>query len=135
MSSALRRNCVMVTGSGKRTIVFGHGFGSDQTGWRRVIPRFEDAYTVVRYDLTGLGNSDKSAYDPRRYDSFEGHAEDLKGEARQEGAKAAERTRGAGEELKGKVKGAAGDFIDNEQMEAEGRAEELKGQARQRANQ
>ncbi len=46
-----------------------------------------------------------------------------------------ERIKGKAEELKGKIKGAAGDLIDNEQMEAEGRAEELKGQARQKANQ
>ena len=46
-----------------------------------------------------------------------------------------ERMKGKAEELKGRVKGAAGDLIDNEQMEAEGRAEELKGKARQRANQ
>jgi uncharacterized protein YjbJ (UPF0337 family) len=46
-----------------------------------------------------------------------------------------ERIKGKGEELKGKVKGAAGDLFDNEQMEAEGRAEELKGKARQQANQ
>jgi uncharacterized protein YjbJ (UPF0337 family) len=46
-----------------------------------------------------------------------------------------ERMKGAGEELKGKVKNAAGDLLDNEQMQAEGRADELKGQARQKANQ
>ena len=46
-----------------------------------------------------------------------------------------ERIKGKGEELKGKIKGAAGDLIDNEQMEAEGRAEELKGKGRQAANQ
>lgn len=45
-----------------------------------------------------------------------------------------ERIKGKGEEIKGKIKGAAGDMIDNEQMEAEGRAEELKGRARQKAN-
>jgi uncharacterized protein YjbJ (UPF0337 family) len=65
----------------------------------------------------------------------EGHADELKGEGRQQAAKASERARGAGEELKGKVKGAAGDLLDNEQMEAEGRAEELKGKGRQQANQ
>ena len=46
-----------------------------------------------------------------------------------------ERMKGKAEELKGKIKGAAGDLLDNEQMQAEGRAEELKGQARQKANQ
>lgn len=46
-----------------------------------------------------------------------------------------ERMKGKAEELKGKVKGAAGDLLNNEQMQAEGRAEELKGRARQKANQ
>jgi uncharacterized protein YjbJ (UPF0337 family) len=42
-----------------------------------------------------------------------------------------ERIKGKAEELKGKFKGAAGDLIDDEQLEAEGRAEELKGKGRQ----
>jgi uncharacterized protein YjbJ (UPF0337 family) len=46
-----------------------------------------------------------------------------------------ERIKGKAEELKGKIKGAAGDLLDDEQLEAEGRGEELKGQARQKANQ
>ena len=46
-----------------------------------------------------------------------------------------ERMKGKAEEIKGKVKGAAGDLLNNEQMQAEGRAEELKGKARQKANQ
>lgn len=46
-----------------------------------------------------------------------------------------DRIKGKAEELKGKIKGAAGDMLDDEQMQAEGRAEELKGKARQRANQ
>ena len=75
--SALKRNCVHVTGHGERTIVFGHGFGSDQTGWRRVLPRFEDRYAVVTYDVTGLGRSERAAYDPARYDSLNQHASDL----------------------------------------------------------
>ena len=65
----------------------------------------------------------------------EGRATELKGETRQESAKAAERGKGAMEELGGKVKSGVGSAIDNEQMEAEGRADELKGNARQRANQ
>ncbi|HEU5011521.1 MAG TPA: CsbD family protein [Roseiflexaceae bacterium] len=65
----------------------------------------------------------------------EGRATELKGQARQEGAKAAERGKGTMEELGGKIKKNVGDALDNEQMEAEGRADELKGDARQRANQ
>ena len=64
----------------------------------------------------------------------EGHAGKVKGQARQEVAKAGERVKGVGEELGGKLKGAVGDLIDNEQMQAEGKAKELKGTGRQKAN-
>jgi uncharacterized protein YjbJ (UPF0337 family) len=65
----------------------------------------------------------------------EGEAERLKGQGRQEGAKASERVKGTGEELKGNIKSAFGDIVDDPQLEAEGEAERLKGQARQRTNQ
>jgi uncharacterized protein YjbJ (UPF0337 family) len=65
----------------------------------------------------------------------EGEAERLKGQARQDAAKAAEYSKGVGEELKGNFKKGVGDLVDDEQMEAEGEAERLKGQARQKANQ
>ncbi len=65
----------------------------------------------------------------------EGHATEMKGQARQESAKAEERGKGAMEELGGKIKKNIGDATNNEQMQAEGRADELKGDARQRTNQ
>lgn len=64
----------------------------------------------------------------------EGKATELKGEARQEGAKAAERTEGAVEEIGGNIKQGVGNLIGNEQMQAEGKATELKGETRQKAN-
>jgi uncharacterized protein YjbJ (UPF0337 family) len=64
----------------------------------------------------------------------EGKAKELKGEAKEEAAKASERTKGKLEEVKGAVKNRVGAVIDNEQMQAEGKAEELKGEARQKAN-
>jgi len=65
----------------------------------------------------------------------EGKATELKGEAKQEAAKAAERGKGAVQEVGGALKKGVGSAIDNEQMEAEGKAKELEGQARQKANQ
>jgi uncharacterized protein YjbJ (UPF0337 family) len=64
----------------------------------------------------------------------EGKVAELKGEAKQEAAKAGERVKGAAEEVGGALKKGVGKLIDNEQMEVEGRAKELKGEARQRAN-
>jgi len=64
----------------------------------------------------------------------EGKAKELKGEARQETAKAGERTKGKLEELGGAIKNRVGHLIDDEQMAAEGKATELKGEERQKDN-
>ncbi|WP_262320280.1 alpha/beta fold hydrolase [Acidiferrimicrobium sp. IK] len=58
-------------------MVFAHGFGCDQHMWRHVAPRFEDRFRVVLYDHVGAGGSDLGAYDPVRYDSLAGYADDL----------------------------------------------------------
>ena len=58
-------------------MVFAHGFGCDQHVWRHVAPRFEDQFRVVLYDHVGAGESDPQAYDPERYGSLSGYADDL----------------------------------------------------------
>ncbi len=58
-------------------ILFAHGFGCDQNMWRYVAPRFEDEFRVVLFDHVGAGNSDLSVYDPQRYSSLSGYAEDV----------------------------------------------------------
>ena len=73
----LHRNNVHVEGTGRRTIVFGHGLGADQRIWRRLAPRFSVDHRVVLYDYVGVGASDRSAYDPRRYERLDGYADDL----------------------------------------------------------
>ncbi|MGR3550427.1 alpha/beta fold hydrolase [Pseudooceanicola sp.] len=74
----IERNNVVVSGSPQgRTVVFVHGFGCDQSMWRDVTPAFEADHRVVLYDLTGMGQSDLSAYDVARYDRLDAHAEDL----------------------------------------------------------
>lgn len=73
----LTRNHVRVTGRGTQPMVFVHGFGCDQNMWRFVAPAFEDDYTVVRFDYVGSGKSDLSAYDPARYATLDGYAQDV----------------------------------------------------------
>ncbi|MBA2719555.1 MAG: alpha/beta hydrolase [Chloroflexi bacterium] len=58
-------------------IVFAHGFGCDQTLWRFVAPAFEADHRVVTFDYIGAGGSDRSAYDPVRYASLDGYADDI----------------------------------------------------------
>src|SRR5687768_6227816 len=71
-----RRNNVQVHGTGP-PMVFAHGFGCSQGMWRFVTPAFAADHQVVLYDLTGMGDSDASAYDFQRHGTLDGHASDL----------------------------------------------------------
>lgn len=73
----MRRNRVVITGSGARPMLFAHGFGCDQSMWRYVAPDFERDHRVVLFDHVGCGSSDRSAYRMDRYGSLEGYAEDV----------------------------------------------------------
>lgn len=75
----IERNNVMRSGIDERpSMVFVHGFGCDQSMWREVAPKFAENYRIITYDLTGMGQSDISAYDLRRYWDLRAHAEDLR---------------------------------------------------------
>ena len=58
-------------------MVFAHGFGCDQTMWRKIVPDFERDHQVVLFDLIGSGGSDLDSYDPDRYASLEAYAADV----------------------------------------------------------
>ncbi len=73
----LERNNVTVRGRGTQPMLFAHGFGCDQHMWRFVAPAFEDDYRVVLFDYVGAGKSDLSAYDPARYGTLDGYAQDV----------------------------------------------------------
>ena len=74
----LGRNNVRVTGrSDGQPMLFAHGFGCDQNMWRFVAPRFEERFKVVLFDHVGAGRSDLSAFDPDRYSSLDGYAQDV----------------------------------------------------------
>jgi len=75
--SLLKRHHASIAGEGPTTLVFAHGFGCDQNMWRFVAPAFSDRFRTVCYDLAGNGRYDLSAYDRGRYDSLQGHADDL----------------------------------------------------------
>jgi sigma-B regulation protein RsbQ len=75
--STRQRNNVRVSGSGPATMFFAHGFGCDQNMWRLLAPRYKSRYRIVLFDLVGSGQSDLAAYDPKKYDSLVGYADDL----------------------------------------------------------
>ncbi|MEN5196151.1 MULTISPECIES: alpha/beta fold hydrolase [Sphingobacterium] len=73
----LKRNNVVVSGTGDHVMMFAHGFGCDQNMWRHVYPSFQENYKTVLFDHVGAGNSDLSAYSFDKYDRLEGYAEDI----------------------------------------------------------
>jgi sigma-B regulation protein RsbQ len=73
----IQRNNVRVTGHGPKPMLFGHGFGTDQTVWRLVAPEFEDRFEVVRFDYVGSGRGRPVASGSDRYGSLLGYAQDV----------------------------------------------------------
>ena len=68
---------VHVSGKGSIPMMFAHGFGCDQNMWRFVAPAFADDYRLILFDYLGHGGSDASAYEPARYSSLDGYADDV----------------------------------------------------------
>ena len=75
--NALSRNNVNVLGNGQQPMIFGHGFGCDQNMWRYIAPSFQEDYRLVLLDYVGAGGSDLSCFEPVRYGSLGGYAEDI----------------------------------------------------------
>jgi sigma-B regulation protein RsbQ len=75
--TVIERNNVKVAGSGERAMMFAHGFGCDQNMWRFVAPAFQNEFRTILFDHVGAGGSDLSAYDPARYASLAGYADDV----------------------------------------------------------
>lgn len=68
---------VKVTGSGEQVIVLAHGFGTDQSLWKHLVPHLVDDYRVVLYDNMGAGTTNPDYFDFNRYSTLEGYAFDL----------------------------------------------------------
>lgn len=72
-----RAHNVVITGvEDGPVLMFAHGFGCDQNMWRHVAPAFEPDFHVVLFDYVGMGGA-KATYDPSRYATLDGYAEDV----------------------------------------------------------
>lgn len=58
-------------------LLYAHGFGCNQEMWKFLTPAFSASHRQVLFDYVGSGNSDASAFDPERYCSLRGYAQDL----------------------------------------------------------
>ncbi|MBV9791413.1 MAG: alpha/beta hydrolase [Chloroflexi bacterium] len=75
--SVLKQHNVKIAGQGSQPMLFAHGFGCDQNMWRFVAPAFADQYQLILFDHIGAGQSDLSAYDPAKYSTLDGYADDV----------------------------------------------------------
>jgi sigma-B regulation protein RsbQ len=71
------RNNVHIKGTGEQAMLFAHGFGCDQNMWRFVAPAFETGFKTVLFDHVGAGGSDLSVYNPTKYSTLAGYADDV----------------------------------------------------------
>ena len=72
-----QRNHVTVLGDAGPTLLYAHGFGCSQDMWRHVTPAFAATHRQVLFDYVGSGQSERQAFDPARYASLDGYAQDL----------------------------------------------------------
>ncbi|MCE2917459.1 MAG: alpha/beta fold hydrolase [Rubrivivax sp.] len=72
-----RRNNTRMLGSQGPVLLFAHGFGCNQKMWDAVTPAFEDSHRQILFDYVGSGQSDLAAFDPQRYGSLSGYAQDV----------------------------------------------------------
>lgn len=75
----LARNNVHVLGNAGApgTLVFVHGFGTDQRAWREVAAAFADRHRIVLLDNAGAGGAAPDAFVQHRYLGLEQYALDL----------------------------------------------------------
>nr|AWN64509.1 KAI2c [Conopholis americana] len=79
MGIAQEAHNVRVLGSGLQTIVLAHGFGTDQSIWKHLVPHLVvvNEYRVVLYDNMGAGTTNPDYFNFQRYSTLEGYAYDV----------------------------------------------------------
>jgi len=75
--TVLARNSVKVLAGDGPVLLYAHGFGCNQNMWDRVTPAFKSTHHQVLFDYVGSGKSDISAFDPDKYASLSGYAQDV----------------------------------------------------------
>lgn len=78
-AQVVKKNNVVIDGNvdAPNTIVFAHGFGTDQHAWANVKDAFRDDYKLVLYDNVGAGNADPEAFSPNKYAVISAYGDDL----------------------------------------------------------
>ncbi|MGI4832359.1 MAG: alpha/beta fold hydrolase [Janthinobacterium lividum] len=73
----LRRHGVRVLGQGKPPLLLCNGFGCHQGIWHYLTSALAVHHQVILFDYVGSGQADRTAYDPQRYATLDGYAQDV----------------------------------------------------------
>lgn len=76
-TAILKRHNVHFEGEGDPALLMVHGYGCDQSVWRRIAPSLAGHHRLVLMDLAGYGASPPSSYDFERHAHLRGHAQDI----------------------------------------------------------
>ncbi|KAG6493739.1 hypothetical protein ZIOFF_048740 [Zingiber officinale] len=68
---------VRMVGAGERVVVLSHGFGTDQSAWKNVLPYFRRDYRIVLYDLACAGSVNPDHFEFSRYTTLDAYVDDL----------------------------------------------------------
>ncbi|XP_047337107.1 probable esterase D14L [Impatiens glandulifera] len=66
-----------IIGSGERVIVLAHGFGTDQSVWKHLVPHLIDDFRILLFDNMGAGPTNPDFFDFSRYATLDGYAFDV----------------------------------------------------------
>ena len=72
-----RNNVVLAGREDGPVVMLAHGFGCDQNMWRLIVPGLARDFRVLLFDHVGSGQSDLSAWQPERYATLDGYADDV----------------------------------------------------------
>ncbi|CAM6066336.1 unnamed protein product [Sphagnum tenellum] len=76
-SPTLTAHNVNVVGTGDELIILGHGFGTDQSVWKHVLPHLLDDYCIILFDNMGAGTTNPEHFSFQRYFTLHNYADDL----------------------------------------------------------
>jgi pimeloyl-ACP methyl ester carboxylesterase len=76
-SPLLAAHNVRIVGAGHQYVVLSHGFGSDQSVWKYILPYLLNDYKVILYDMMGAGSTNPQDFSFKRYSSLHAYADDL----------------------------------------------------------
>lgn len=75
--ATLKRHHVRVLGTGRSTLLFCNGYNCSQLVWNYLTPALAAQHRLVLFDQMGTGESDVTAYEPQKYDTLRGYAQDV----------------------------------------------------------